>query len=115
MFYFRKLCHRFAHSDAYVTHSDWLYEQWSDMSGWKSIDYQGLDRGACPPQWKGIMRHVETRVDQVRMVKLSESDIEQRIRNAVILFAHEGVQWYKDFSQFCRIPHWESPVSSAAV
>jgi hypothetical protein len=60
--------------------------------GWKSIDYQGLERNACSPQWKGIMKHVETRIDLVRMVKLSEWDIEPRIRNAVILFAHEGVQ-----------------------
>jgi hypothetical protein len=81
----------------YVTHSDWLFEQWSDMLGCKSVDYQGLDRGACPPQWKGIMKHVETRLNQVRMVKLSEPDIEPRIKNAVVLFAYEGVQWYKDF------------------
>jgi hypothetical protein len=67
------------------------------MLGWKSVDYQGPDRDACPSQWKGIMKHVETRVDQVRMVKLSESDIEPRIRHAVIQFAHEGIQWYKDF------------------
>jgi hypothetical protein len=44
-----------------------------------------------------IMEHVETRVDEVRMVKLSESDIEPRIKNAVILFAHEGVNWYHEF------------------
>jgi hypothetical protein len=43
------------------------------------------------------MKHVETRVDEVRMVKLRESDIEPRIRQAVILFAHEEIQWYKDF------------------
>jgi hypothetical protein len=81
----------------YVTRSDWLFGQWNDMLGWKSIDYQGLDRSVCSPQWKGIMKHVETRVDQVRMVKLNESDIEPRIRNAVVLFAHEGIPWYKDF------------------
>jgi hypothetical protein len=81
----------------YVTHSDWLFEQWSDMLGWQSVGYQGLDRKACPPQWKGIMNHVETRVDQVRMVKLSESDIEPKIRNAVALFTHEGVNWYREF------------------
>jgi hypothetical protein len=67
------------------------------MSGWKAVGYQGLDRNACPPQWKGIMGYVETRVYEVRMVKLSESDIEPRIRNAVILFAHEGIQWYREF------------------
>jgi hypothetical protein len=43
------------------------------------------------------MKDVETRVDQVRMVKLSESDIEPRIRNAVVLFAYEGIQWYREF------------------
>jgi hypothetical protein len=63
----------------YVTHSDWLYEQWSDMLGWKSVNYQGLDRNACPPQWKWIMGHVKTRVDEV------------------ILFAHERISWYREF------------------
>jgi hypothetical protein len=80
----------------YVTHSDWLYGQWSEMLCWKSVGYQGLDRSACPSQWKGIMEHVETRVDQVRMVKLSESDIGPRIKNAVVLFAREGINWYRE-------------------
>jgi hypothetical protein len=30
------------------------------------------------------------------MVKLSESDIEPRILSAVVLFAHEGVSWYRE-------------------
>jgi hypothetical protein len=42
------------------------------------------------------MEHVETRVDQVRMVKLSESAIEPRIKNAVVLFAREGVNCYRE-------------------
>jgi hypothetical protein len=37
----------------YATHSDWLYEQWCDMMGWKEVGYQGLDQNACPLQWKG--------------------------------------------------------------
>jgi hypothetical protein len=81
----------------YVTHSDWLFEQWRDMLGWKAVGHQGLDRNACPPQWKGIMGHVETRVDEVRRMKLSESDIEPRIRNAVVLFANEGINVYREF------------------
>jgi hypothetical protein len=40
---------------AYLTHSDWLMAQWTDMMEWKSLNYQGLDRDACPHQWKGIM------------------------------------------------------------
>jgi hypothetical protein len=53
----------------YVTDSDWLFDQWTDMLAWQSIGYKGLDRGACPFQWKGIMEHVETRVEQVMTVK----------------------------------------------
>jgi hypothetical protein len=30
------------------------------------------------------------------MVKLRESDIETRIANAVILFAREGINWYRE-------------------
>jgi hypothetical protein len=43
------------------------------------------------------MEHVETRVDEVRIVKLSESDIEPRIRRAAALFATEGISWYRGF------------------
>jgi hypothetical protein len=39
-------------SMTYATHSDWLIEQWRDMLGWKEVGYQGLDRNACPRQWK---------------------------------------------------------------
>jgi hypothetical protein len=81
----------------YVTDSDWLSEQWTDMLAWQSIGYQGLDRGACPFQWKGIMEHVETRVEKATMVKSGDSDVTQRIRNAVSLYGIEGVGWYREF------------------
>jgi hypothetical protein len=81
----------------YATHSDWLYEQWRDMMGWKEVGYQGLDQNACPLQWKGIMEHVEQRISWLTMVKLSEMDIDPKIRNAVSLHGYEGIQWYRDF------------------
>jgi hypothetical protein len=81
----------------YVTHSDWLYEQWTDMMGWKSVGYQRLDRNMCAFQWKGIMDHVEERLNEVNMVKSSESDIEEKIRNAASLYGLEGVQWCREF------------------
>jgi hypothetical protein len=81
----------------YATHSDWLIEQWRDMLGWKEVGYQGLDRNACPRQWKGIMEHVEQRIRGLEMVKLSEMAIDPKIRNAVSLYGNEGVQWYRDF------------------
>jgi hypothetical protein len=85
------------HTMTYVTHSDWLCEQWCDMMGWKDVGYQGLDQNACPPQWKGIMEHVEQRIGAVTMVKLSDMEIDPKIRQAVSLYGNEGVQWYRDF------------------
>jgi hypothetical protein len=81
----------------YVAHSDWLFNQWTDMLAWESIGCKGLDRGACPYQWKEIMEHVETRVEQMRMVKSGDSDIAQRIRNAASLYGIEGLSWYREF------------------
>jgi hypothetical protein len=66
------------------------------MMGWKSVGYQGLDRNACPLQWKGIREHVEKRIPDVEMVKLRDSNIDPKIRNAVTLYAPEGVQWYRE-------------------
>jgi hypothetical protein len=79
----------------YATHSDWLYEQWSDIMGWKSVNYQSLGPNACPLQWKGIMEHIEWLVRDLVMVKLSDLEIDPMIRDAVILYAHEGIRWYR--------------------
>jgi ribonuclease HI len=73
----------------YATGSEWLIEQWTDMLRWKSIDYKGLDREACPYQWKGIMEHVETRLSNVTLVRSGDTAIEERIRRAVTLYGHE--------------------------
>jgi hypothetical protein len=80
----------------YVTSSEWLCEQWSDMLAWQAVGYQGLDRGACPYQWKGIMEHVEARLEKVTMVRSGDSDIAERIRNAATMYGREGVDWYRD-------------------
>jgi hypothetical protein len=81
----------------YATHSDWLYDQWCDMMGWKEVGYQGLDRNACPLQWKRIMEHVEQRIGNVTLVKSSEMVVDQKIRHAVSLYGDERVQWHRDF------------------
>jgi hypothetical protein len=81
----------------YATHSDWLYEQWRDMMGWKEAGYQGLDQNPCPLQWKGIMQHVEQRISNVTVVKLDEMDIDPKIRNAATLYGNEGVTSYREF------------------
>jgi hypothetical protein len=73
-----------------ATHSDWLYNQWADMMGWKSVNYEGLDRNACSLQWKGIMEHVEGRTRSFEMVKLSEMNIDPKIRDAVAQYGREG-------------------------
>jgi hypothetical protein len=70
----------------YVTGSEWLCGQWSDMLAWQAVGYQGLDRGACPYQWKGIMEHVETRLEKVTMVRSGDSEIAEKIRNAATMY-----------------------------
>jgi hypothetical protein len=67
------------------------------MLAWKSVGYRDLDRGQCAFQWKGIMEHAGERLCDVNMVKLSESDIEDRIRNAVSLYGLEGAEWFREF------------------
>jgi hypothetical protein len=42
------------------------------MMAWREIGYKGLDRSACPFQWKGIMEHVEKRIGAVTMVTPGE-------------------------------------------
>jgi hypothetical protein len=81
----------------YATRSDWSYDQWCDMMSWKQVGYQGLDRNACPLQWKGIMEHVEQRMGNVTLVKASEMVVDPKIYQAVSLYGDEGVQWYPDF------------------
>jgi hypothetical protein len=76
----------------YATRSNWLYDQWCDMMGWKEVGYQGLDRNACPLQWKEIMEHVEQRIGNVTMVKSSEMTIDPKIYQAVSMYGDEGVQ-----------------------
>jgi hypothetical protein len=80
----------------YATCSDWLFDQWSDMMAWREIGYQGLDRDACPSQWKGIMEHVEQRIGVVTLVKFSDIIVDQKMHQAVSLHGEEGVQWYRE-------------------
>jgi hypothetical protein len=81
----------------YATHSDWLYDRWSDVMGWKAVDYQGLNLSKCSHQWRGTMEHMEGRGCVLIMTKPSDTDIEPRVREVVAQYAYEGVQWYKDF------------------
>jgi hypothetical protein len=67
------------------------------MLEWQSIGYKGLDREACPYQWKGIMEHVETRLSKVTLMRLGDTPVTEGIRNAVMKFGEEGVDWYKRF------------------
>jgi hypothetical protein len=68
----------------YATGSEWLIDQWNDMLEWQSIGCKGLDREACPYQWKGIMEHVETRLSKVTLMRIGDTAITEEIRNAVI-------------------------------
>jgi hypothetical protein len=65
------------------------------MLGWQEVGYRGLDRKASP-QWKGIMEHVEQRIDKLAIVKSEEMDVDQKIRDAVALYGNEGIQWHRD-------------------
>jgi hypothetical protein len=83
----------------YATNSEWLLEQWLDMLAWKSIDYQGLDRKACPHYWQDIMGHAETRLSRVTMVSASEMPVREDLRSAVQKFGMEGLEWYQRFME----------------
>jgi hypothetical protein len=81
----------------YATCSDWLLAQWRDMMEWQSIGYQGLDRKACPYQWREIMEHVETRLSKVTLMSVGEVPVREDLRNAVKKFGEEGTDWFKRF------------------
>jgi hypothetical protein len=75
----------------YLTHSDWLLDQWNQMMEWKSLNYQGLDRDACPYQWKGIIGYLEGRTRGLEMAKMETMGIDQAILKAATMYAHEGI------------------------
>jgi ribonuclease HI len=74
----------------YVTSSEWLLRQWAHMLEWQSIGYEGLDRKACPHQWREIMEHAETRLSKVTLISAGEAPVREDIRNAVKRFGEEG-------------------------
>jgi hypothetical protein len=67
------------------------------MMAWREIGYKGLDRSACPFQWKGIMEHVEQRIGAVTKVKIQEIVIDQKMHRAVSMYGEEGIRWYRGF------------------
>jgi hypothetical protein len=79
----------------YATSSEWLLQQWADMLGWQSVGYEGLDRKACPYQWREIMDHVETRLSKVTLISTGEIPVREDIRHAVKTFGEEGTDWLK--------------------
>jgi hypothetical protein len=83
----------------YATNSEWLLSQWADMLEWQSIGYQGLDRKACPHQWREIMAHVETRLSKVTLISTRESPVREDLWNAVKKFGEEGIDWLKRFME----------------
>jgi hypothetical protein len=66
------------------------------MMAWREIGYKGLDRDACPFQWKGIMKHVEQRIGVVTMVKFSDIMVDQKMHQAVSMYGDEGVPCYRE-------------------
>jgi hypothetical protein len=59
----------------YVTCSDWLLGQWSDMLQWKEANYEGIDRKACPHYWQDIMEHAETRLSKATMTSVRDNPV----------------------------------------
>jgi hypothetical protein len=55
------------------------------------------DREACPYQWKGIMEHVETRLSKVTLIRSGDTAITEGIRNAVIKYGQERIDWFRRF------------------
>jgi hypothetical protein len=43
------------------------------------------------------MEDVETRLANVTLIRFENSDITERIRNAVAKYGQEGVDWYRGF------------------
>jgi hypothetical protein len=80
----------------YASQSDWLLEQWNDMLEWKRLNYEGLDRSACPPHWKGIMDEIEGRTRGMDMKRPDELPVNQKIKDSVTQHALEGIAWYKE-------------------
>jgi hypothetical protein len=80
----------------YGTHSDWLLDQWTQMMEWKSLHYQGLDRSACPYQWKGIMGVLKGLTRGLEMMKLETMVVDQAIVKAAVLYAQEGILWLRE-------------------
>jgi hypothetical protein len=83
----------------YITHSDWLLGQWSDMIAWKDADYQGLDRKACPHYWEDIMGHAETRLSKVTMYHINDREVWPPFKEAVRKYGMEGIEWYRRFME----------------
>jgi hypothetical protein len=67
------------------------------MMAWREVGYKGLDRNACPFQWKGIMEHVEQRIGVVTMVKIQDIVIDQKMYQAVSMYGEEGIHWFRDW------------------
>jgi hypothetical protein len=80
----------------YLTHSDWLLDQWTQMMEWKSLNYQGLDRSACPCRWWGIMGYLEGRTRGLEMMKIETMEISQAITKSAVLYAQEGILWLRE-------------------
>jgi hypothetical protein len=83
----------------YMTHSSWLHEQWLEMLAWKSVDYQGLDRKACPHYWQDIMEHAETRLSKVTMMNASNTQVREDLQSALQKFAMEGIEWHQRYME----------------
>jgi hypothetical protein len=75
----------------YMSHSNWLVEQWTEMMQWKSVGYEGLDRDACPPEWKETMGGLEGRTRGVMMLKLRECQVNPSIVEALRLDRQEAI------------------------
>jgi hypothetical protein len=43
------------------------------------------------------MEHVETRLENVTLVRSGDSDIAEKIRNAETMYGQEGVDWYGEY------------------
>jgi hypothetical protein len=61
------------------------------MMDWKAKRYQGLDRDACPPQWKGIMGSLEGRTQGVTVAKITERLTDSTMLDAIKAYATEAV------------------------
>jgi hypothetical protein len=80
----------------YETRSATLAHEWDQMIQWKVVNYQGLDRDACPQQLAGIMKNLERGTQLVAIKYVEDGMIVSEISEALQMYAQEAARLYEE-------------------